>query len=96
MSWTDERVELLKKLWTEGLSASQIAAELGGVTPQRRHRQGASPELVGPRQDAVVAQPGRSARPRTAGQVVPAEPARPRRRAAAATTSFAAAHQRQR
>ena len=30
MSWTDERVELLKKLWTEGLSASQIAAELGG------------------------------------------------------------------
>jgi len=32
MSWTDERVELLKKLWQEGLSASQIAAELGGVT----------------------------------------------------------------
>ena len=29
MSWTDERVELLKKLWTDGLSASQIAAELG-------------------------------------------------------------------
>ena len=25
MSWTDERVELLKKLWGEGLSASQIA-----------------------------------------------------------------------
>ncbi|MBS9476727.1 GcrA family cell cycle regulator [Ancylobacter radicis] len=32
MNWTDERVELLKKLWSEGLSASQIAAELGGVT----------------------------------------------------------------
>src|SRR3954467_1747538 len=32
MSWTDERVELLKKLWQEGLSASQIAGELGGVT----------------------------------------------------------------
>ena len=33
MSWTDERVELLKKLWMEGLSASQIAGELGqGVT----------------------------------------------------------------
>ncbi len=33
MSWTDERVELLKKLWMEGLSASQIANELGdGVT----------------------------------------------------------------
>ena len=32
ISWTDERVELLKKLWSEGLSASQIAGELGGVT----------------------------------------------------------------
>lgn len=32
MNWTDERVELLKKLWGEGLSASQIAAQLGGVT----------------------------------------------------------------
>ena len=27
--WTDERVETLKKLWMEGLSASQIAGELG-------------------------------------------------------------------
>lgn len=32
MTWTDERVALLKRLWSEGLSASQIAAELGGVT----------------------------------------------------------------
>jgi GcrA cell cycle regulator len=32
MNWTDERVELLKKLWSEGLSASAIAAALGGVT----------------------------------------------------------------
>ena len=32
MSWTDDRVELLKKLWGEGQSASQIAKELGGVT----------------------------------------------------------------
>lgn len=33
MGWTEERVELLKKLWMEGLSASQIAAMLGeGVT----------------------------------------------------------------
>jgi GcrA cell cycle regulator len=32
MSWTDERVELLRKLWSEGLSASQIAAQIGGVT----------------------------------------------------------------
>lgn len=32
MNWTDERVDLLKKLWGEGLSASQIAAQLGGVS----------------------------------------------------------------
>ena len=32
MGWTDERVEMLKRLWLEGHSASQIAKQLGGVT----------------------------------------------------------------
>jgi GcrA cell cycle regulator len=32
MGWTDERVEQLKALWGEGLSASQIARVLGSVT----------------------------------------------------------------
>lgn len=32
MFWTDERVELLKKLWARGLSASKIADTLGGIT----------------------------------------------------------------
>jgi GcrA cell cycle regulator len=32
MSWTDERVDALKKFWQEGLSASQIAGRIGGVT----------------------------------------------------------------
>jgi len=32
MAWTDERVEELKQLWAEGLSASQIANRIGGVT----------------------------------------------------------------
>jgi GcrA cell cycle regulator len=32
MGWTDERVTLLRKLWADGLSASQIAKLLGGVT----------------------------------------------------------------
>ena len=32
MSWTDERVETLKRMWNDGQSASQIAKELGGVT----------------------------------------------------------------
>ena len=30
--WTEERNELLKKLWADGLSASRIAGRLGGVT----------------------------------------------------------------
>ena len=32
MAWTDDRVAVLTKLWAEGLSASQIAKKLGGVT----------------------------------------------------------------
>ena len=31
-NWSEDRVEQLKTLWTEGLSASQIARALGGVT----------------------------------------------------------------
>ena len=31
-TWNDERVEQLKKLWAEGKSASQIAAEIGGIS----------------------------------------------------------------
>ena len=32
MSWTDDRVAILKKLWGEGKTAAEIAKELGGVT----------------------------------------------------------------
>ena len=32
MTWTDERVGLLTKLWADGLSASQIALQIGGVS----------------------------------------------------------------
>ncbi|MFZ2109818.1 MAG: GcrA family cell cycle regulator, partial [Roseiarcus sp.] len=33
MSWTDEKVELLRQLWLDGRSASQISAALGqGLT----------------------------------------------------------------
>lgn len=31
-SWTDERVDLLRRLWEDGLSASQIAAQIGGIS----------------------------------------------------------------
>jgi len=32
MSWTDERIETLRKMWDSGLTATQIAEELGGVS----------------------------------------------------------------
>src|SRR6202051_2829281 len=59
LTWSDERVELLKKLWADGLSASQIAAELGNVTRNavigKVHRLGLSgrakrPSSAAPRQ----------------------------------------------
>jgi GcrA cell cycle regulator len=53
MSWTDERVEHLKKMWLEGLSASQIAGELAnGVTRNavigKVHRLGLSGRVKSP------------------------------------------------
>ena len=46
MAWTEDRVEILTKLWAEGLSASQIAKQLGGVTRNavigKVHRHGLS------------------------------------------------------
>ena len=56
MSWTDERVELLKKMWGEGQSASQIAKELGGVTRNavigKVHRLGLSNRNAAPKAEA--------------------------------------------
>jgi len=70
MSWTDERVETLKKMWAEGQSASQIAKELGGVTRNavigKVHRLGLS-NRVGPgsgRDDADDADAAPPAAPR--------------------------------
>ena len=52
MSWTDERVETLKRMWSEGQSASQIAKELGGVTRNavigKVHRLGLSNRSAAP------------------------------------------------
>ena len=59
LTWSDDRVEQLKKLWESGLSASQIAAELGNVTRNavigKVHRLGLSgrakaPSTAAPRQ----------------------------------------------
>jgi GcrA cell cycle regulator len=55
MSWTDERVETLKRMWGEGQSASQIAKELGGVTRNavigKVHRLGLSNRVGGGTED---------------------------------------------
>ena len=69
-TWTDERVELLKKLWADGLSASQIAGELGGITRNavigKVHRLGLSGRAKAPplrcRASASRARPRCSAR----------------------------------
>ncbi len=74
LSWTDERVELLRRLWIEGLSASRIAAELaGGVTRNavigKVHRLGLSGRvktIVGEaatRTRPTAVKPGAAARP---------------------------------
>jgi GcrA cell cycle regulator len=56
MSWTDERVETLKRMWAEGQSASQIAKELGGVTRNavigKVHRLGLSNRVGGGKDEA--------------------------------------------
>jgi GcrA cell cycle regulator len=64
MSWTDERVELLKKLWADGLSASQIAGELGGITRNavigKVHRLGLSGRAKNPSSSAPRPRKARS------------------------------------
>lgn len=59
MSWTDERVETLKRMWSEGQSASAIAKELGGVTRNavigKVHRLGLSNRTEDPEAAATAA-----------------------------------------
>ncbi|MET4238563.1 GcrA family cell cycle regulator [Bradyrhizobium sp. RT10b] len=62
LGWTDDRIEMLKKLWTAGLSASQVATEIGGLTRNavigKVHRLGL--EKRGKRHNPNVARPKRS------------------------------------
>ena len=75
MSWTEERIERLKKMWHDGSTASQIADELGGVSRNavigKAHRLGlearpspvkAGEEKETPKKPAKAAAP-KSARP---------------------------------
>jgi len=72
MGWTDERVALLRKLWTEGLSASQIAKQLGGVTRNavigKVHRLGLAGRATPSR---PAKRPVRASRPRIIGPSAP-------------------------
>lgn len=67
-TWTEDRVELLKKLWIDGLSASQIAGELGGVTRNavigKVHRLGLSGRAKAP-SSGGAARTRKPAAPRT-------------------------------
>ena len=55
MAWTPDRVEALKKMWSDGHSASQIASDLGGVTRNavigKIHRLGLSNRGTGIQKD---------------------------------------------
>ena len=89
MSWTDERVEKLKELWAEGISASQIAKVLGGVTRNavigKVHRLGLSNRTT----TGEEAKPAEAPKPKAKAApaekpAAPAEPAPKPQEAAAA------------
>jgi GcrA cell cycle regulator len=72
MGWNDERVATLRKLWAEGLSASQIAKQLGGVTRNavigKVHRLGLAGRATPSR---PAKRPVRTVRPRIVGPTAP-------------------------
>lgn len=79
MSWTDERVEILKKMWGEGQSASVIAKELGGVTRNavigKVHRLGLSNRAGGGSKTAAPKEKAKAEpKPKAAA---PAQPSKP-------------------
>ena len=78
MSWTDERVETLKRMWGEGASASQIAKELGGVTRNavigKVHRLGLSNRNADDKPGAAVDAPLEAPKAARAAGLEEAEP----------------------
>ena len=91
MSWTEERIERLKAMWTKGATASQIAEELGGVSRNavigKAHRLGleSRPSPVKPGEEkekkAKAAPAPKAAKPAAAPKPAPAAAA-PRETAA--------------
>ncbi|AHE53188.1 GcrA family cell cycle regulator [Sphingomonas sanxanigenens] len=102
MAWTDERINQLKTMWEQGMTASQIAEELGGVSRNavigKAHRLGLqsrpSPvkandsEAKAEERRAAAPPPPRAAEPVPAPVPVPVPAAAPR--PAPATTAAAA------
>ena len=76
MSWSDERVDVLKKMWGEGQSASVIAKELGGVTRNavigKVHRLGLSNRVT-----STTAKPAAKDKAKAGMKAKPAVPAAP-------------------
>jgi GcrA cell cycle regulator len=95
MSWTDERVELLKKMWGEGQSASQIAKELGGVTRNavigKVHRLGLSNRATATAAAAAAPKTEAKAKPAAAPADPPKQAAKPKAPVAAAPAAPAPA-----
>jgi GcrA cell cycle regulator len=80
MSWTDERIERLKTLWGQGMTASQIAEELTGVSRNavigKAHRLGLESRPSPVRGAEAAAEPAEAASAAAAAPApVRAEPA---------------------
>ncbi len=96
MSWTDERIEKLTKMWEGGATASQIAEELGGVSRNavigKAHRLGlkARPSPVKPNEKEAAAPAPKTSRAETAPRPAPAARAAPPRPSAPAAAAPAA------
>lgn len=82
MAWTDDRVATLTKLWAEGLSASQIAKQLGGVTRNavigKVHRLGLSGRAKPSSPRKKVSTSSRASTPRARVTRAPSAPRTPR------------------
>lgn len=84
MSWTDERIETLKKMWDSGMTATQIAEELGGVSRNavigKAHRLGlpSRPSPVKPNEAKAETAPRPTPAPAPAPAAAAPQPAAPK------------------
>ncbi|MCL2714624.1 MAG: GcrA family cell cycle regulator [Alphaproteobacteria bacterium] len=81
LTWSDDRVEQLKALWDSGLSASQIAGEIGNVTRNavigKVHRLGLASRMRPPSMASTTAAPTTPRAPRKPRNVAPVVRSRP-------------------